>query len=85
MSGDADFFAFRCSSAIALDSDALSPGRTTTEDVDTAARLLHLSRWHGKKLQKVMDELDDDMSTAKKALDALSVRDLLRRDWKGDV
>lgn len=33
----------------------------------------------------VMDDLDSQMGKAKKALDELSVRDLLRRDWKGDL
>jgi exopolyphosphatase len=32
-----------------------------------------------------MARLDDELSAAKKALDELGVRDLLRRDWKGDL
>lgn len=32
-----------------------------------------------------MERLDEEMSKAKKNLDELGVRDLLRRDWKGDV
>ncbi|KDN52004.1 DHH phosphoesterase [Tilletiaria anomala UBC 951] len=71
--------------AIALDSDALSTARSMPSDVETASRLLHLSRWKDQKLQKVMARLDEQMSKAKKSLDDLSVRDLLRRDWKGDL
>ena len=72
-------------SAIALDSDALSHLRASTLDLETAARLLKLSNFKGEKLQPLMDRLDSEMGKAKKALDSLSVRDLLHRDWKGDV
>lgn len=69
--------------AIALDSDGLSKG--TPEDVFTSRRLLKRSNWKKEKLLDVMQRLDDEMSKAKKNLENLNVRDLLRRDWKGDT
>lgn len=68
--------------AIALDSDGLSKG--TPADKFTAARLLKRSNWSKQKLYDVMDRLDNEMKKAKKDLDELGVRDLLRRDWKGE-
>lgn len=69
--------------AIALDSDGLSKG--TIEDDFVAKRLLKRSNWRDQKLLTVMNRLDEEMSKAKKDLDGLSVRDLLRRDWKGET
>jgi exopolyphosphatase len=69
--------------AIALDSDGLKKG--TPEDKFTSRRLLKRSNWRKEKLLDVMDRLDDEMSKAKKDLDDLGIRDLLRRDWKGDL
>ncbi|CEH14432.1 Exopolyphosphatases and related proteins [Ceraceosorus bombacis] len=69
--------------AIALDSDGLSKG--TPADKFTAARLLKRSNWSKQKLYDVMDRLDSEMKKAKKDLEELGVRDLLRRDWKGDL
>jgi exopolyphosphatase len=69
--------------AIALDSDGLN--KATPEDQFTARRLLKRSNWRKEKLLSVMNHLDEEMSKAKKDLDSLGVRDLLRRDWKGDM
>lgn len=66
--------------AIALDSDGLN--KATPEDVFVSRRLLKRSNWREEKLLSVMQRLDKEMSTAKKDLDKLDVRDLLRRDWK---
>ena len=32
-----------------------------------------------------MEDLDDELSDAQKDIDNLGLRDLLRRDWKGDI
>lgn len=69
--------------AIALDSDGLRKG--TPEDKFTSRRLLKRSNWRNEKLLDVMDRLDEEMSKAKKDLENLGIRDLLRRDWKGDL
>lgn len=69
--------------AIALDSDGLKKG--TPEDKFTSRRLLKRSNWKSEKLLDVMDRLEDEMKKAKKDLDDLGIRDLLRRDWKGDI
>lgn len=68
--------------AIALDSDGLK--KATPEDKFTSRRLVRRSNWSDQKLLDVMERLDDEMSTAKKDLESLGVRDLLRRDWKGE-
>ncbi|EME79376.1 uncharacterized protein MYCFIDRAFT_208769 [Pseudocercospora fijiensis CIRAD86] len=70
--------------AIAIDSGGLEDENTTDEDIETASRILARSRWSGRKLDKAMHDLDEKLSDAKKDLDHLNVRDLLRRDWKGD-
>lgn len=70
-------------SAIAIDSGGLKDA--TEEDRKVAARVLERSNWRGADLDEKMQELDDKLSEAKKDLDDLSVRDLLRRDWKGDM
>ncbi|MCO5565498.1 hypothetical protein L7F22_019171 [Adiantum nelumboides] len=69
--------------AIALDSDGLKKG--TPEDKFTSRRLLKRSNWKSEKLLEVMDKLDNEMKKAKKDLEDLGIRDLLRRDWKGDI
>lgn len=69
--------------AIALDSDGLKKG--TPEDKFTSRRLLKRSNWKSEKLLEVMDRLDNEMKKAKKDLEDLGIRDLLRRDWKGDI
>ncbi|KAM0811897.1 hypothetical protein AB5N19_12253 [Seiridium cardinale] len=69
--------------AIAIDSGGLKSA--TEEDRRTADRILRRSNWRGKDLTHKMEELDDKLSEAKKDLDHLDVRDLLRRDWKGDL
>lgn len=70
-------------SAIAIDAKGLKEG--TKEDRRTAERVLARSRWHKEDLKDVMKDLKKELKHAKKDLDDLSVRDLLRRDWKGDL
>lgn len=70
-------------SAIAIDAGGLKGA--TEEDRKTAQRVLDRSNWRGSDLKDKMDELADELKTAKKDLDHLGVRDLLRRDWKGDL
>lgn len=72
-------------SAIAIDSGGLTDDITTDADHETAKRILELSDWSDKKLKKVMKKLDGKLSEAKKDLGGLGLRDLLRRDWKGDL
>ncbi|CAH0023841.1 unnamed protein product [Clonostachys rhizophaga] len=69
--------------AIAIDSSGLSDA--TEEDRKVAQRVLERSNWRDSKLEKKMEDLDDDLGKAKKDIDDLGVRDLLRRDWKGDL
>lgn len=70
-------------SAIAIDAKGLE--EATKADHHTAKRVLKRSRWHKKDLDDVMEDLEDELKKAKKDLDDLSVRDLLRRDWKADI
>lgn len=70
-------------SAIAIDSGGLEDA--TDEDRKTAQRVLDRSAWRGKDLDDKMADLADELKSAKKDLDHLGVRDLLRRDWKGDL
>ncbi|KAF2010648.1 DHH phosphoesterase [Aaosphaeria arxii CBS 175.79] len=72
-------------SAIAIDSGGLTSAITTKTDVETSKRVLNRSAWADRKVEDVMEELDDILSKAKKDLDHLGLRDLLRRDWKGDL
>lgn len=72
-------------SAIAIDSGGLASERTTDDDIKTSERVLKRSNWSDRDLEDVMEDLDDRLSQAKKDLGRLSVRDLLRRDWKGDL
>ncbi|KAF2469920.1 DHH phosphoesterase [Lindgomyces ingoldianus] len=72
-------------SAIAIDSSGLTNSASTEEDVKTSARVLKRSNWAKRDLEDVMEDLDDRLSDAKKDLDHLGLRDLLRRDWKGDL
>lgn len=72
-------------SAIAIDSGGLRSDATTDADVETSKRVLKRSNWARKSLEDVMDGLDDKLSDAKDDLDHLGLRDLLRRDWKGDL
>jgi exopolyphosphatase len=69
--------------AIAIDSGGL--GDATDEDRRVARRVLDRSNWRGADLDDKMAEIDDELSSAKKDLDHLGLRDLLRRDWKGDL
>lgn len=70
--------------AIAIDSSGLDKEKSTKEDSRISRRVLELSRWEHKDLDDVMEDLDDELSDAKKDLDHLGVRDLIRRDWKMD-
>ncbi|PIB01365.1 putative exopolyphosphatase [Cercospora beticola] len=69
--------------AIAIDSDGLEDA--TEEDRKTAQRVLERSNWHKSDLDDKMQEVAEALKDAKKDLDHLSVRDLLRRDYKGDL
>ncbi|CAD6890758.1 unnamed protein product [Tilletia controversa] len=74
-------------SAIALDSDGLTASITTETDTSTASKLFKLAPNYPsyESLHHLMKSLSKTLKTAKKDLGHLSVRDLLRRDWKGDV
>ncbi|KAI5477715.1 exopolyphosphatase [Pseudohyphozyma bogoriensis] len=72
--------------AIAIDSSGLKKGGGKMDvDVESTKRLLTLSSWRGRKAREVMKLLNDDLSQSKKSLESLDLRDLLRRDWKGDA
>lgn len=70
---------------IALDSGGLKAKSSFDVDLRSAERLLAKSSWRGRELREVMKTLSKDLSASKRALDSLSLRDLLRRDWKGDA
>ena len=72
-------------SAIAIDSGGLTGGKTTKADIEVSKRILARSNWSKKDLDDVMEDLDDELSSAQKKIDGLGLRDLLRRDWKGDM
>lgn len=72
-------------SAIAIDSGGLTSSATTDADVKTSERILKRSKWSKEHVEDVMEELAEELKDAKKDLDGLSLRDLLRRDWKGDL
>lgn len=70
-------------SAIAIDSDGLK--QATDEDRKISKRVLERSNWRNRDLDEQMADLEDELKAAKKDIDHLSLRDLLRRDWKGDL
>jgi exopolyphosphatase len=72
-------------SAIAIDSGGLTSDKTTKADIEVSKRILARSNWRNDALEDVMEELDDELSKAQKKIDGLGLRDLLRRDWKGDL
>jgi len=72
-------------SAIAIDSKGLKKGKATDADRESAKRLLKRSAWRKRDLEDVMEDLKDQLSDAKDDIDHLGLRDLLRRDWKGDI
>lgn len=72
-------------SAIAIDSGGLQDEKTTEADIETSRRVLKRSAWADRSLEDVMDDLDEELSDAKKDLGNFGLRDLLRRDWKGDL
>ena len=72
--------------AIAIDSGGLEDeAKTTDTDRVTAERILRRSNWRKSDLDSKMQDLDSKLGDAKKKLDHLDLRDLLRRDWKGDL
>ena len=72
-------------SAIAIDSGGLTGKKTTKTDIAVSKRVLARSNWKKDSLEDVMEDLDDELSDAQKDIDNLGLRDLLRRDWKGDI
>ncbi|KAF2730473.1 hypothetical protein EJ04DRAFT_473758 [Polyplosphaeria fusca] len=72
-------------SAIAIDSSGLKEEKSTKADVETSKRVLARSNWREKDLSEVMEGLDNQLNGIRNALDHLGLRDLLRRDWKGDL
>ncbi|KAG9188792.1 exopolyphosphatase [Alternaria panax] len=72
-------------SAIAIDSGGLTGTKTTKTDIEVSKRVLARSNWKKDNLEEVMEDLDDELSKAQKDIDNLGLRDLLRRDWKGDI
>jgi exopolyphosphatase len=70
-------------SAIAVDSGGLKGA--VEADRETADKVLRRSEWRGADLDSKMGGLDDELGTAKKDIHHLGLRDLLRRDWKGDL
>lgn len=72
-------------SAIAIDSKGLRKDKATDADREVAKRILKRSKWHKRDLDDVMEDLDNELKKAKKDISALGLRDLLRRDWKGDL
>ncbi|KAK7936598.1 dhh phosphoesterase [Apiospora aurea] len=70
-------------SAIAIDSGGLESA--TKEDDRIAKRVLARSNWRESDLHDKMEDLAKTLKDAKKDLDHLGLRDLLRRDWKGDL
>jgi len=71
-------------SAIAIDSKGLQSDKATSTDRETSQRILKRSNWRKSNLDGVMKDLSAKLSDAKEHIDDLSLRDLLRRDWKGD-
>lgn len=70
---------------IAIDSKGLKHSAATELDISMAKALLGHSTWRDRRTKEAMKLLYRDMAASKGALDSLSVRDLLRRDWKGDM
>lgn len=70
-------------SAIAIDAGGLKSA--TQADRETAERVFRRSNWRDLDLDNKMASLEKELKKAKKDLDDLSLRDLLRRDWKGDL
>jgi exopolyphosphatase len=72
-------------SAIAIDSKGLKEGKATDADREISERVLKRSAWRKRDLEHVMEDLEGKLSKAKDDIDMLGLRDLLRRDWKGDL
>lgn len=70
---------------IAIDTSALRNDSASEVDYRSAKRLMELSSWKRRDARKTMKLLNKDLSTSKKDLGVLDLRDLLRRDWKGDA
>nr|OQO28420.1 hypothetical protein B0A51_03094 [Rachicladosporium sp. CCFEE 5018] len=69
--------------AIAVDSKGLE--EATDRDRKVAERVLKRSNWRKENLDDRMQHLAKILKSAKKDVDHLDIRDLLRRDWKGDM
>lgn len=72
-------------SAIAIDTKGLKKSKATDADRDVAERILKRSNWRKRHLKDVMKDLKKKLKKAMKDIDMLPLRDLLRRDWKGDL
>lgn len=72
-------------SAIAIDSKGHAGDKTTAADIKVSKRVFARSNWAKGDLMEVMEDLEDELSDAQKDIDNLDLRDLLRRDWKGDL
>lgn len=71
--------------AIAIDSKGLKHTASSDLDHQVAQELQAYSSWADRRTRTTMRTLFSGVKSAKSALEALTVRDLLRRDWKGDV
>lgn len=71
--------------AIAIDTKGLKSGLAV--DVASAEALFPHSHYAEDKdeFKKVMKDIGKEMKKAKKALDHLTVWELIQRDWKGDI
>jgi len=72
-------------SAIAIDTKGLKKSKATDADRDAAERVLKRSNWRKRDLKDVMKDLKKKLKKAMNDIDHLPLRDLLRRDWKGDL
>ncbi|BGP41844.1 hypothetical protein JCM10449v2_005836 [Rhodotorula kratochvilovae] len=70
---------------IAVDTSGLSRDARQLVDKESAQRLFARSSFTNSTLKATMKALDQEMSLSRKALGTLDVRNLLRRDWKGDA
>lgn len=69
---------------IALDSGGLKKDERQQVDLESAQRLFPMSSWRDEDFKDTMKDLSKELTASKRGLEELSVRDLLRRDWKSD-
>lgn len=69
---------------ISLDSGGLDKDDRQKVDLESARRLFPMSSWRDKDFKDTMKSLSKELTASKRGLEELSVRDLLRRDWKSD-